>query len=170
MGDADLDTIEMITLTASGGPFRSWTSEAIANATPEQALNHPNWSMGPKVTVDSAGLMNKGLEVIEAHYLFGIDAARLDIIVHAQSVVHGLVAFTDGSVTAGLAAPDMKVPIAHCLSYPNRIATAARRLDLTAVGQLTFERPDLDRFPALRVAIDALRTGRGLPTVLECRQ
>jgi 1-deoxy-D-xylulose-5-phosphate reductoisomerase len=166
MGDASLDTIEMITLTASGGPFRTWTSEAIANATPEQALNHPNWSMGPKITVDSAGLMNKGLEVIEAHYLFGIEAARLDIIVHAQSVVHGLVAFTDGSVTAGLAAPDMKVPIAHCLSYPKRSTTAARRLDLTATGQLTFERPDFDRFPALRVALDALRAGHGLPTVL----
>jgi 1-deoxy-D-xylulose-5-phosphate reductoisomerase len=166
MGDASLDTIEMMTLTASGGPFRTWTSEAIAKATPEQALTHPNWSMGPKVTVDSAGLMNKGLELIEAHYLFGIDAARLDVIVHAQSVVHGLVAFTDGSVTAGLAAPDMKVPIAHCLSYPKRIVTAARRLDLAAIGQLTFERPDLDRFPALRVAIDALRTGCGLPTVL----
>jgi 1-deoxy-D-xylulose-5-phosphate reductoisomerase len=166
MGDANLDTIEMITLTASGGPFRTWTSEAIAKATPEQALNHPNWSMGPKITVDSAGLMNKGLEVIEAHYLFGVDAARLDIIVHAQSVVHGLVAFTDGSVTAGLAAPDMKVPIAHCLSYPERSTTAARRLDLTATGQLTFERPDFERFPALRVALDALRTGRGLPTVL----
>jgi 1-deoxy-D-xylulose-5-phosphate reductoisomerase len=122
--------------------------------------------MGPKITVDSAGLMNKGLEVIEAHYLFGIEAARLDVIVHAQSVVHGLVAFTDGSVTAGLAAPDMKVPIAHCLSYPKRSATATRRLDLTTVGRLTFERPDFDRFPALRVAIDALRTGRGLPTVL----
>ena len=166
MGDANLDTIEMITLTASGGPFRTWTSDAIAKATPEQALNHPNWSMGPKITVDSAGLMNKGLEVIEAHYLFGVDAARLDIIVHAQSVVHGLVAFTDGSVTAGLAAPDMKVPIAHCLSYPRRSTTAARRLDLTATGQLTFERPDFERFPALRVALDALRTGRGLPTVL----
>jgi 1-deoxy-D-xylulose-5-phosphate reductoisomerase len=166
MGEASLDTIEMITLTASGGPFWTWPSEAIAKATPEQALAHPNWSMGPKITVDSAGLMNKGLEVIEAHYLFGIDAARLDVIVHAQSVVHGLVAFTDGSVTAGLAAPDMKVPIAHCLSYPKRGATAARRLDLTTVGQLTFERPDFGRFPALRVAIDALRTGRGLPTVL----
>jgi 1-deoxy-D-xylulose-5-phosphate reductoisomerase len=166
MGDASLETIEKITLTASGGPFRTWTSEAIAKATPEQALNHPNWSMGPKITVDSAGLMNKGLEVIEAHYLFGIEAARLDIIVHAQSVVHGLVAFTDGSVTAGLAAPDMKVPIAHCLSYPNRSTTAARRLDLTATGQLTFERPDFDRFPALRVALDALRAGHGLPTVL----
>jgi 1-deoxy-D-xylulose-5-phosphate reductoisomerase len=166
MGEASLDTIEMITLTASGGPFRTWTSEAIANATPEQALNHPNWSMGPKITIDSAGLMNKGLEVIEAHYLFGIEAARLDIIVHAQSVVHGLVAFTDGSVTAGLAAPDMKVPIAHCLSYPKRSITAARRLDLTITGQLTFERPDFDRFPALRVALDALRSGHGLPTVL----
>lgn len=166
MGDADLNTIETITLTASGGPFRTWTYEAIAKATPEQALTHPNWSMGPKITVDSAGLMNKGLEVIEAHYLFGIEAARLDVIVHAQSVVHGLVAFTDGSVTAGLAAPDMKVPIAHCLSYPQRIETAARRLDLAAVGQLTFERPDFERFPALRVALDALRTGRGLPTVL----
>jgi 1-deoxy-D-xylulose-5-phosphate reductoisomerase len=166
MGEASLDTIEMITLTASGGPFWTWPSEAIARATPEQALAHPNWSMGPKITVDSAGLMNKGLEVIEAHYLFGIEAARLDVIVHAQSVVHGLVAFSDGSVTAGLAAPDMKVPIAHCLSYPKRSSTAGRRLDLTTVGRLTFERPDFDRFPALRVASDALRTGRGLPTVL----
>ncbi|SFK05365.1 1-deoxy-D-xylulose-5-phosphate reductoisomerase [Methylocapsa palsarum] len=166
MGDATLDSIEMITLTASGGPFRTWTSEAIARATPEQALNHPNWAMGPKVTVDSAGLMNKGLEVIEAHYLFGVEAARLDILIHAQSVVHGLVAFTDGSVSAGLAAPDMKVPIAHCLSYPDRIKTAARRLDLATVGQLTFEKPDFGRFPALRVALEALRTGRGLPTVL----
>ncbi|MGH6935235.1 MAG: 1-deoxy-D-xylulose-5-phosphate reductoisomerase, partial [Methylocella sp.] len=166
MGEASLDTIEMITLTASGGPFWTWPGEAIAKATPEQALAHPNWSMGPKITIDSAGLMNKGLEVIEAHYLFGIDAARLEVIVHAQSVVHGLVAFTDGSVTAGLAAPDMKVPIAYCLSYPTRSATAARRLDLTALGRLTFERPDFDRFPALRVAIDALRTGKGLPTVL----
>src|SRR5580693_7939827 len=166
MGEASLDTIEMITLTASGGPFWTWPSEAIAKATPEQALAHPNWSMGPKITIDSAGLMNKGLEVIEAHYLFGIEAARLDVLVHAQSVVHGLVAFTDGSVTAGLAAPDMKVPIAHCLSHPNRIATKARRLDLAALGQLTFERPDFDRFPALRVALEALRTGQGLPTVL----
>ncbi|MEJ0094384.1 MAG: 1-deoxy-D-xylulose-5-phosphate reductoisomerase [Methylocella sp.] len=166
MGEAEAETIEMITLTASGGPFRTWSAEAIADATPEQALNHPNWSMGPKITVDSAGLMNKGLEVIEAHYLFGIEAARLDVVVHAQSVVHGLVAFTDGSVTAGLAAPDMRVPIAHCLSYPNRIATKARRLNLAAVGQLTFERPDFNRFPALRVALDALRTGCGLPTVL----
>ncbi|MHB8885677.1 MAG: 1-deoxy-D-xylulose-5-phosphate reductoisomerase [Methylovirgula sp.] len=166
LGDSDLAMIEMMTLTASGGPFRTWTAEAIAKATPEQALQHPNWSMGPKITVDSAGLMNKGLEVIEAHYLFGIEAERLDVLVHAQSVVHGLVAFRDGSVTAGLAAPDMRVPIAHCLSYPRRLTTGARRLDLAAVGQLTFERPDFARFPALRVALDALRAGCGLPTVL----
>jgi len=166
LGGASLETIEMITLTASGGPFRTWTREAIALATPEQALTHPNWSMGPKVTVDSAGLMNKGLELIEAHHLFGIEAGRLDVVVHAQSIVHGLVSFADGSVTAGLAAPDMKVPIGHCLAYPYRNRTAARRLDLTAIGELTFERPDLERFPALRIAIDALRTGQGLSTVL----
>ncbi len=166
LGDADTALIEVMTLTASGGPFRTWTREAIAAATPEQALAHPNWSMGPKVTIDSAGLMNKGLEVIEAHHLFGIEAARLDVLIHPQSIVHGLVSFVDGSVTAGLAAPDMKVPIGHCLSYPSRMVTAARRLDLAAIGALTFERPDLDRFPALRVALDALRTGQGLPTVL----
>ncbi len=166
LGDADIDQIEMMTLTASGGPFRTWTAEAIAKATPEQALQHPNWSMGAKITVDSAGLMNKGLEVIEAHYLFGIERERLDVLVHAQSVVHGLVAFRDGSVTAGMAAPDMRVPIAHCLSYPTRLTTGARRLDLAAVGTLTFERPDYDRFPALRVALDALRIGNGAPTVI----
>jgi 1-deoxy-D-xylulose-5-phosphate reductoisomerase len=166
LGGAPLDTVEMITLTASGGPFRTWTRAAIARATPEQALAHPNWSMGPKVTVDSAGLMNKGLELVEARHLFGIEAERLSVVVHPQSVVHGLVAFTDGSVAAGLAAPDMKVPIGHCLSFPQRRTTAARRLDLTATGQLTFERPDLDRFPALRVAIEALRAGQGLPTVM----
>lgn len=166
LGDADVADIEMMTLTASGGPFRSWSKEAIAAATPEQALAHPNWAMGPKVTIDSAGLMNKGLELIEAHYLFGVDADRLDVLVHAQSLVHGLVAFRDGSVTAGLAAPDMKVPIGHCLSFPARRTTAARRLDLAAAGTLTFERPDLERFPALRVALSALRHGGGLPTVM----
>lgn len=166
MGDADPDTIETMTLTASGGPFRTWTRDQIAAATPEQALKHPNWAMGPKVTIDSAGLMNKGLEVIEAHYLFGIERERLDVLVHAQSIVHGLVSFRDGSVTAGLAAPDMRVPIAHCLSYPNRLSTKARKLDLAAVGQLTFERPDLERFPALHLALEALRTGQGLPTIL----
>ena len=166
LGDADPSSIEKMTLTASGGPFRTWTKERIAAATPEQALAHPNWAMGPKVTIDSAGLTNKGLEVIEAHHLFGIDAGRIEVLVHAQSIVHGMVAFTDGSVTAGLAAPDMKVPIGHCLSHPERVRTAARRLDLASVGTLTFEHPDLERFPGLRVALDALATGRGLPTVM----
>ncbi len=166
LGDADPDTIETMTLTASGGPFRTWTRDQIAAATPEQALKHPNWAMGPKITINSAGLMNKGLEVIEAHYLFGIERERLDVLVHAQSVVHGLVSFRDGSVTAGLAAPDMRVPIAHCLFYPKRLSTRAKKLDLAAVGQLTFERPDLERFPALRLALDALRSGQGIPTIL----
>ncbi len=166
LGGADPADVETMTLTASGGPFRTWTREAIAAATPEQALRHPNYAMGAKVTVDSAGLMNKGLEVIEAHHIFGIEAARLDVLVHAQQIVHGLVSFKDGSVTAGLAVPDMKVPIAHCLAYPDRMDTATRRLDLAQIGQLTFERPDFDRFPALRVALDALRTGQGLPTIM----
>ena len=166
LGAADPDTVEKITLTASGGPFRTWSAEAIAKATPEQALQHPNWSMGPKVTIDSASLMNKGLELIEAHHIFGIDGERLEVLVHAQSIVHGLVSFRDGSVIAGLAAPDMRVPIAHCLFYPKRVKTAARRLDLASIGQLTFERPDFQRFPALRLALDCLRLGRGLPTVL----
>ena len=166
LGDAEIDSIETMILTASGGPFRAWTYEQIAEATPEQALAHPNWAMGPKVTIDCAGLMNKGLEVIEAHHIFNIEAARLDVLVHAQSIVHGLVSFTDGSVTAGLASPDMKVPIGHCLGYPDRLRTKAKRLDLAAIGTLTFEKPDLERFPALRVALDALRAGQGMPTVM----
>jgi len=166
LGAADHDTVEKITLTASGGPFRTWSAEAIAKATPEEALKHPNWSMGQKVTIDSASLMNKGLELIEAHHIFGIEPERLDVVVHPQSIVHGLVAFRDGSVIAGLAAPDMRVPIAHCLFYPRRLKTAARRLDLASIGQLTFEQPDFQRFPALRVALECLRIGRGLPTVL----
>jgi len=165
LGDTDWTTIERMTLTASGGPFRNWSAEQIAAATLDQALAHPNWSMGPKVTIDSAGLINKGLELIEAHYLFGVAAERLDVVVHPQSVVHGLVSFADGSVTAGLALPDMRVPIAHCLTYPHRIESGARKLDLAVVGTLTFDKPDLDRFPGLRVAMDALREGRGLPTV-----
>lgn len=166
LGGAHPDTVEQMILTASGGPFRTWTREAIDAATPAQALAHPNWSMGPKITVDSASLMNKGLELIEAHYIFGIEAARLGVLVHPQSIVHGLVTFADGAVTAGMAQPDMKVPIAHCLGWPERIATKARRLDLAELGSLTFERPDMDRFPALRVALEALRQGNGLPTVL----
>jgi 1-deoxy-D-xylulose-5-phosphate reductoisomerase len=166
LGDADWSTIETMTLTASGGPFRTWSADRIASATQAEALAHPNWAMGPKVTIDSAGLMNKGLELIEAHHLFGIGADRLRVVVHPQSVVHGLVSFADGSVTAGLALPDMRVPIAHCLSYPERIESGARKLDLAAVGSLTFEAPDLERFPALRLATEALAAGGGQPTVL----
>ncbi len=160
------NSVARMTLTASGGPFRLWSAEAIAKATPAQALNHPNWSMGPKVTVDSASLMNKGLELIEAHHLFDIPADRLDVLVHPQSIVHGLISFEDGAVIAGLAAPDMRVPIAHCLAFPERVATRARTLDLVEIGSLTFERPDFGRFPALQVAMDALAAGGSLPTVL----
>jgi 1-deoxy-D-xylulose-5-phosphate reductoisomerase len=122
--------------------------------------------MGPKVTIDSAGLMNKGLELIEAHYLFGISPDRLDVLVHRQSIVHGLIAFADGSLIAGMASPDMRTPIAHCLAFPDRIASGVRPPDLAALGRLTFERADLSRFPALGLAIDALRDGRGAPTAL----
>ena len=158
--------IEKMILTASGGPFRLWPREKIAAATREEALAHPNWAMGPKVTVDSASLMNKGLELIEAHYLFDVPAEKLDVLVHPQSIVHGLVSFADGAVTAGMACPDMRVPIAHCLFWPQRMATNAPRLDLAKLGSLTFEAPDHARFPALQLAIDALAQGRGLPTVL----
>ena len=166
LGGADPSTIEQMILTASGGPFRTWTAEAIAAATPQQALAHPNWSMGPKVTIDSASLMNKGLELIEAFHIFGIEAGRLDVLVHPQSIVHGLVTFADGSVTAGMAVPDMRTPIAHCLAYPDRVETKVRRLDLAAIGSLSFERPDFARFPALRVAMYCMKAGGSLPTVL----
>ena len=166
IGSRDPDTIAMMTITASGGPFREWTAERIAAATCAEALAHPNWVMGPKVTIDSAGLMNKGLELIEAHFLFGLPPARLDVVVHPQSIVHGLIAFADGSLIAGMAAPDMRTPIAHCLAYPERIASGVRAPDLAALGRLTFERADLVRFPALRLAIDALRAGGGAPTAL----
>ena len=166
IGARDPQTIETMTITASGGPFREWSAERIAGATREEALAHPNWVMGPKVTVDSAGLMNKGLELIEAHHLFGVSAGRLDVVVHPQSIVHGLIAFADGSLIAGMASPDMRTPIAHCLAYPDRIESGVRAPDLAAMGRLTFERADLARFPALGLAIDALRAGAGAPTAL----
>jgi 1-deoxy-D-xylulose-5-phosphate reductoisomerase len=166
IGGRDPATIEKMTITASGGPFREWSAERISAATREQALAHPNWVMGPKVTIDSAGLMNKGLELIEAHYLFGLPADRLDVVVHPQSIVHGLISFADGSLIAGMASPDMRTPIAHCLAYPERIASGVRSPDLAALGRLTFERADLERFPALRIAIEALRAGGGAPTAL----
>jgi 1-deoxy-D-xylulose-5-phosphate reductoisomerase len=166
IGSRDPDTIEMMTITASGGPFREWSPERIAKATREEALAHPNWVMGPKVTIDSASLMNKGLELIEAHFLFGLPPDRLDVVVHPQSIVHGLIAFADGSLIAGMASPDMRTPIAHCLAYPDRIASGVLPPDLAALGRLTFERADLARFPALGLAIDALRAGGGAPTAL----
>ncbi len=158
--------VAKIILTASGGPFRTWSHEQMAAATPEHALKHPTWTMGRKITIDSASLMNKGLELIEAHHLFKVGSDRLDVLVHPQSVVHGLVNYTDGSVVAGLAPPDMRVPIAHCLGWPDRLVTNVAPLDLANVGSLTFEPVDHGRFPALRLALAALDAGGGVPTVL----
>ena len=160
------EDVRRIILTASGGPFRTFSREAIGKVTLEQALKHPTWSMGPKITIDSATLMNKGLELIEARHLFGLAPEELDVVVHAQSVVHGLVEFRDGSVIAQLGSPDMRIPIAHCLAYPNRMATPAQRLDLVRISNLTFEEPDPVRFPALRIARGALAAGGAAPTVL----
>ncbi len=166
LGSGNWADVRRVILTASGGPFRTWSKEAIQAATPEQALRHPNWSMGPKVTIDSATLMNKGLELIEAHHLFAMPSEKIDVLVHPQSVVHGLVEFRDGSVVAQLGSPDMRIPIAHCLAWPQRIDGPAARLDLAAVHNLTFEAPDLERFPALGLARRALETGGAAPTVL----
>jgi 1-deoxy-D-xylulose-5-phosphate reductoisomerase len=166
LGAGRREDVKRVILTASGGPFRTWSMEAIRAATPEQALRHPNWSMGPKVTVDSATLMNKGLELIEAHHLFALPSNQIDVLVHPQSVVHGLVEFRDGSVVAQLGPPDMRVPIAHCLAWPERIDGPAPRLDLAKVRELNFEAPDLVRFPALGLARRALEAGGGAPTVL----
>ena len=166
IGGADPETIERITLTASGGPFRTWDMARLATATPEQALQHPTWSMGPKISIDSATLMNKGLELIEAFYLFPVKAEQLDVVVHPQSIVHCLVAYRDGSVLAQLASPDMRGPIALSLAYPSRMPTPTPRLDLVALGSLTFEAPDLERFPALRLAQSALARGGSAPAIL----
>ena len=154
-----------VIITASGGPFRTWAAADIEQATLEQALKHPNWSMGQKITIDSASMMNKGLEVIEAAYLFALTPDQIDVLVHPQSIVHGLVEFSDRSVVAQLGAPDMRIPIAHCLGWPDRIAGPSARLDLAKIGQLTFEAPDFERFPGLRLAFDSLRTGQGATTV-----
>jgi 1-deoxy-D-xylulose-5-phosphate reductoisomerase len=163
---AQSHAVQRVTLTASGGPFRQWTRERMEVATPEQAVAHPNWSMGAKISVDSATLMNKGLEVIEAHYLFALAPEKLGVVVHPQSIVHCLVSYTDGSTLAHLSAPDMRTPIAYALAWPRRMDSPSNRLDLARVGQLSFEEPDLARFPCLSLAQTCLRMGGTAPTIL----
>jgi 1-deoxy-D-xylulose-5-phosphate reductoisomerase len=158
--------VRRIVLTASGGPFRERRPEELREVTPEQACNHPNWVMGPKISVDSATMMNKGLEVIEAHFLFNAGIGELEVVVHPQSVVHSLVEFADGSVLAQLGNPDMRTPIAHALAYPERVASGVGPLDLAAVGALTFVRPDFERFRCLGLAYEALRAGGSAPAAL----
>lgn len=160
------ERIERVCLTASGGPFRTWSHEQMADVVPEQALKHPNWSMGAKVTIDSATLMNKGLELLEAHHLFALPPEKLSAVVHPQSVVHCLVYMSDGSVLAQLGCPDMRTPIAYSLAWPERMHVPTKRLDLAEIGSLTFEAPDFERFPALRLAMDVLAAGGSAGTVL----
>ena len=160
------DSIERIILTASGGPFRTASLEAMERVTPAQAVAHPNWDMGAKISVDSATMMNKGLELIEAYHLFPVEEDRIEILIHPESVVHSLVAYVDGSVLAQLGAPDMRTPIAYALGWPDRMEVPARRLDLAKIGRLTFETPDPKRFPALRLARQALQSGGAAPTIL----
>ena len=166
LGGRSPSEVTVMTITASGGPFREWSAERIASATRAEALAHPKWSMGPKISIDSASLMNKGLELIEAHHLFDIAPDKLAVVVHPQSIVHGLIAFEDGSTIAGLANPDMRTAVAHCLAHPDRVASGVAAPDLIALSRLTFEAADLERFPALRIAREALAEGAGAPTAL----
>jgi len=166
LAGSNVADVSRIILTASGGPFRTASAEFIRTATPAQAVAHPNWSMGAKISVDSATLMNKGLELIEAHYLFGLPSDRIDILIHPQSVIHSMVEFIDGALLAQLGSPDMRIPIAYALAWPERIETPAERLDLSAIARLDFEKPDMERFPALRLAREALEKGGAAPTVL----
>lgn len=161
-----LDRVSRIVLTASGGPFREWSHEKMAAATRKQALAHPNWEMGAKITIDSATMMNKGLELIEAYYLFPVGEERIDILVHPQSIIHSIVEYDDGSVLAQMGMPDMRTPIAYALAWPERMTTPVERLDLSKIAALSFEAPDMERFPALRIAREALKTGRGAPTIM----
>ena len=158
--------VEKIVLTASGGPFRTATREEMAAATPDMARKHPVWSMGAKISIDSATLMNKGLELIEAARLFGLHEPQIDVLVHPQSVIHGMVCYRDGSVLAQLGSPDMRIPIAHTLAWPERMTTPSPRLDLASLARLDFMEPDTERFPALRLARDALRAGGAAPAIL----
>ena len=166
MADGNRGAVERITLTASGGPFRTLSLEEMARARPEAALRHPVWSMGAKISIDSATMMNKGLEIIEAARLFALPSEAIAVLVHPQSVIHGMVHYRDGSVLAQLGSPDMRIPIAHALAWPERVATQSPRLDLAQLGGLTFEPPDETRFPALRLARAALEAGGGAPCVL----
>jgi 1-deoxy-D-xylulose-5-phosphate reductoisomerase len=166
LAGARVEDVSRLILTASGGPFRTASAELIAGATPAQAVAHPNWSMGAKISVDSATMMNKGLELIEARYLFGLPSAQIDVLIHPQSVVHSLVEFVDKSVLAQLGSPDMRIPIAYALAWPERIETPAQRLDLATIARLDFETPDLGRFPALRIAREALEAGGAAPVIL----
>ncbi|HHO70042.1 MAG TPA: 1-deoxy-D-xylulose-5-phosphate reductoisomerase [Halothiobacillus sp.] len=163
---AESNGVAELILTASGGPFRTWPASVFDEITPEQACAHPNWSMGRKISVDSATLMNKGLEVIEAHWLFGMPASRISVAVHPQSVVHSMVRFNDGSVLAQMGRPDMRTPIAHALAWPERIDSGVEPLDLFALGPLEFEPPDTERFPCLQLAYDALEAGGYAPAAL----
>jgi 1-deoxy-D-xylulose-5-phosphate reductoisomerase len=158
--------VRRILLTASGGPFRATPLDRLAQVTPQEACAHPNWVMGRKISVDSATMMNKGLEVIEAHWLFGLEPERIEVLIHAQSIVHSLVEYVDGSMIAQLSNPDMRIPIAHALAFPERIDSGGRALDLGAIGNLSFERPDDGRFPCLGLAYGALRAGGTAPAVL----
>ncbi|QFT32005.1 1-deoxy-D-xylulose 5-phosphate reductoisomerase [Labrenzia sp. THAF82] len=163
---AQVDLIEKVILTASGGPFRTFSMEEMKTVTPAQALKHPNWEMGARITIDSATMMNKGFEVIEASHLFPVQYEQLGVLVHPQSAVHGLVQYKDGSLLAQLGSPDMRTPIAHCLAYPKRMDVPVKRLDLAALGTLSFEEPDLERFLALRLALEAMKAGGGAPAAL----
>ncbi len=166
LAGSDIADVARITLTASGGPLRTWSQERIAAATPEQAVAHPNWSMGAKISVDSATMMNKGLEYIEAHHLFPVGLDRLKIVVHPQSVIHSMVEYRDRSTLAQLGPSDMRVPIASCLAYPARMETPLEPLDLATIGELTFFAPDEDRFPATRIAREAIEAGGAAPATL----
>ena len=166
MADRQADQVEKIILTASGGPFRKASLEVMEAATPAQALKHPTWSMGAKISIDSATMFNKGLEVIEAARIFGLTEDRIDVLVHPQSVVHGMVQYTDGSLIAQMGSADMRIPIAHTLAWPKRMATTSPRLDLAAFATLEFSAPDEVRFPALRLAREALRSGGAAPAIL----
>ncbi|MDD4760613.1 MAG: 1-deoxy-D-xylulose-5-phosphate reductoisomerase [Bacteroidaceae bacterium] len=158
--------IDKILLTASGGPFREFSAEQLRHVTPAQALHHPNWKMGAKITIDSATMMNKGFEVIEARWLFGVDAKQIEVLVHPQSVVHSAVQFRDGAVKAQLGVPDMRLPIQYALTYPDRLPLSGERLDLFQLHHLTFEHPDMEKFPCLGLAYEALRRGGNAPCVL----